>query len=87
MVCDIKIAQFYPNFNGIRPVLRLSQDFEKIAIHGILGHFGPKTHTKEGQKLAFSKKKIQNGLKSTNMVKDIKIAHFNPDSGAVWSVW
>ena len=41
-----KKAQFYPDLTGIHPNLCLSQDFEKIAIHGILGTFwtqNPKT--------------------------------------------
>ena len=46
---------------------------------------GPKTHTKEGQKSLFSKN-LQNGLKSSKMVQDIKIAQFNPDFNGICPV-
>ena len=51
MVWDIKIAQFNPNFNGICPVLWLSQYFENIVIYGIFGPFWTQNTHKRGSKI------------------------------------
>ncbi len=57
----------------------------KLEFMEFLGHFGPKTHTKEGQKSLFSKK-LQNGLKSSKMVQNINIAQLYPDFNGIHPV-